>query len=150
MVGLPNEIFRRRKDVVRSLHPTHSVAACGPKVEWLIEGHEKCLSPFESESPFDKIVQEDAKILMYNVPFNTLTFEHYLEDRFCDQLPFKLYEDELYVLNCINKSGDTVTLKTLALASETNKFRKNTAGNCLTNYEETGQHKVLYLEERHL
>ncbi len=91
MVGLPSEIFRRRKGVMRSLHPTHSVAACGPKTSWLIENHEKCESPFGLGSPFDKMVECGGKILLYDVPFNVMTFEHYLEDRIKDKICEPLY-----------------------------------------------------------
>ena len=125
MVGLPSEIFRRRKDVIRSLHPTHSVTACGPKAKWLIEGHEKCLSPFGKDSPFDKMVQVDGKILMYDVPFNTMTFEHYLEDSFQDQLHFNLYEEKPIEVECINHNGRVVKVNTLVLLEGNNKLRNN-------------------------
>lgn len=124
MVGLPSEIFRRRKDVIRSLHPTHSVAACGPKAEWLIEGHEKCLSPFGSETPFDKIVQADAKILMYDVPFNTMTFEHYIEDRFQESLPAELFEPRSILVMCVDKNGDQYEVPTKVLSADINRRRR--------------------------
>ncbi|MBW2661984.1 MAG: AAC(3) family N-acetyltransferase [Deltaproteobacteria bacterium] len=125
MVGLPSEIFRRRKDAVRSLHPTHSVAACGPKAEWLIEGHEKCLSPFGSKSPFDKMVQANAKLLMYDVPFNTMTFEHYLEDRFQESLPRPLYNESLQEGKCRDQFKTEVIVKTKVIANELNMLRSD-------------------------
>ncbi len=37
--GLITEVFRRSPGVVRSLHPTHSVAVWGKDSEWWIDGH---------------------------------------------------------------------------------------------------------------
>lgn len=124
MVGLPSELFRRRKDVVRSLHPTHPVVACGAKAEWLTQGHENCLTPFGVQSPFEKIAQIQGKIMMYDVPFNTMTFEHYLEDRFANKLPFVLYADEIRDVECIDVSGDSRTVRTKVLAPGGNRYRK--------------------------
>jgi aminoglycoside 3-N-acetyltransferase len=38
-VGLANELFRRRRDVVRSLHPYNTLAACGPLADSLFENN---------------------------------------------------------------------------------------------------------------
>ena len=44
-----------RKGVVRSLHPTHSVAACGAQASELVRHHHKDRSPVGSHSPFRKV-----------------------------------------------------------------------------------------------
>ena len=43
------------KGVVRSLHPTHSVAACGAQASELVHHHHKDRSPVGSHSPFRKV-----------------------------------------------------------------------------------------------
>lgn len=124
-VGLPSDIFRRRKDVVRSLHPTHSVAAWGGDAEWLVEGHENCISPFGANSPFDKIVRKNGKIVMYDVPFNTLTLEHYIEDQIKNDLPFNLYDDKIYKGACIDQNGNDKEIQTLVLSGIGNEYRNS-------------------------
>src|SRR5215831_12542887 len=44
-VGAISESFRKIPGVVRSLHPTHSVAALGPRAGFLTEGHENASTP---------------------------------------------------------------------------------------------------------
>jgi aminoglycoside 3-N-acetyltransferase len=39
-VGAITEAFRKRQDVCRSIHPTHSVCAWGAKAGWITSGHE--------------------------------------------------------------------------------------------------------------
>ncbi|WP_025321613.1 AAC(3) family N-acetyltransferase [Deferrisoma camini] len=123
MVGLPSEVFRRRKGVVRSLHPTHSVAAYGPKAEWLIEGHERCASPFGKGSPFDKMVEAKGKILIYGVPFNTMTFEHYLEDLLQHRLQVSVYSAMTVPGLVIDSAGRRLIVKTKVISDELNRSR---------------------------
>src|SRR5262249_52641015 len=44
-VGAIPEALRAMPGAVRSLHPTHSVAAIGPRARPLIDGHELCATP---------------------------------------------------------------------------------------------------------
>ena len=39
MMGMVSEMFRRRADVLRSLHPTHPILARGPQAARFIDGH---------------------------------------------------------------------------------------------------------------
>jgi aminoglycoside 3-N-acetyltransferase len=43
--GIIPETFRKRPEAVRSLHPTHSVAAIGKKAREITANHEKCNTP---------------------------------------------------------------------------------------------------------
>ena len=85
-MGLISESFRRRKNVLRSFHPTHPVLACGPKAEWIVKEHDKCLYPCGPGSPFEKLAQLRGKVMFFNVPFVTITFFHYLEHRWSRSL----------------------------------------------------------------
>jgi aminoglycoside 3-N-acetyltransferase len=51
-MGLLSESFRRRSGVLRSQHPTHPILALGPKANWLVGDHGKCLYPCGIGSPF--------------------------------------------------------------------------------------------------
>src|SRR6266478_9865514 len=93
-MGIVSESFRRREGVVRSYHPTHPVLATGPKADWIIADHDKCLYPCGPGSPFEKFSQLGGKVLFFNVPFTTLTMFHYLEHLVERMLPFPLYGSE--------------------------------------------------------
>ena len=56
-----SELFRQKNGVVRSLHPTGSLAALGKGSVMLMEGHEKCPSAFSAASPWWRIFQSGGK-----------------------------------------------------------------------------------------
>jgi aminoglycoside 3-N-acetyltransferase len=89
MMGLVSEYFRRRPEVLRSLHPTHPMLVRGPQAHWYIEGHEACLWPCGPGTPFEKFAQRDG-IVVLNAPFSTFTFFHHLEHLVHHDLPFAL------------------------------------------------------------
>ena len=80
-MGLLSELFRRRTGVVRSLNPAHPVLAFGKDAAWLTAGHEDCAYSCGRDTPFDKFRSLRGKVLFFDVPFNTFTFIHFLEDR---------------------------------------------------------------------
>ncbi len=103
-MGLVSEVFRRQKDVFRSVHPTHPVLAVGPLAEWLVTGHECCLYGCGPGSPFEKFYQKNGKILFLGVSFATFTFIHYVEHLLQHQLSFQLYGDEIYRVKVVDSA----------------------------------------------
>jgi aminoglycoside 3-N-acetyltransferase len=91
-MGIVSEIFRRRPGVIRSLSPTHPIIALGAKAAWLLEGHERCQYPCGPGSPFEKMLQVDAKMVFFDLPFVGFTFVHYIEHQLREKLSFPLYE----------------------------------------------------------
>jgi hypothetical protein len=81
-MGVITEIFRQTPGVVRSLNPAHPVLAWGPAASWLIAGHEHTLYSCGKGSPFEKLVQLQAKALLFDVLLRHLTFFHYVQDLF--------------------------------------------------------------------
>ncbi|KPK83289.1 MAG: hypothetical protein AMJ81_08475 [Phycisphaerae bacterium SM23_33] len=77
-VGLLTEAFRRSKDVRRSMHPTHSVAAWGQRRDEFLTGHDKT-SGLGVDSPFHKAAKAGAEILMIGCNFTTLSLIHVAE-----------------------------------------------------------------------
>jgi len=77
-VGLITEAFRRSRDVKRSLHPTHSVAAWGKRRDEFLDGHEKT-SALGADSPFHKAAKAGADLLMVGCDFTTLSLVHVAE-----------------------------------------------------------------------
>jgi len=80
VVGAITEAFRRRPAVLRSLHPTHSLAAEGPLAEHLVAGHERCATPCGPGTPYERLVQLDAAVLMFGVTLDAYTLFHTAED----------------------------------------------------------------------
>lgn len=91
-MGIITEIFRR-SGALRSQSPTHPMLAAGANSERLLDGHEKCQYPCGPGSPLERMLDEEAKLLFFDVPFLPFTFLHYMEHRIKDRLPFALYEE---------------------------------------------------------
>ena len=79
-VGRITEVFRMRKEVVRSLHPTHSVAAIGRDAIALTKDHDKT-SPFGKDSPLDRLVDRDGYVLFLGAPLTSNSTVHVAERR---------------------------------------------------------------------
>jgi len=118
MMGLVTEMFRRRDGTLRSLHPTHPVLAYGRDAQWLVAGHERCLYPCGSGSPFDKFRQLKGKILFYDVSFNSITFFHYVEDLLKERFPFSVYGNRLFSVPAIDSDGKARDIQTYAFNKE--------------------------------
>ncbi len=92
--GYLTERFRLRQETLRSDHYSHSVAAHGARAEWFVSGHRQQLgltSPwdlepwgrtFGSQSPFMRVYQSEAKVLMLGVDYKSATFKHLVETLF--------------------------------------------------------------------
>lgn len=80
IVGLLTELFRHRPGVVRSLHPTHSVAALGRDAEWFTGEDHLNNSPCSFTSSWHKLLERDARILMVGCDLTRCTFLHGVEE----------------------------------------------------------------------
>ena len=118
-MGMMSEVFRRQKDVLRSLHPAHPVLARGKEAAWFTLDHEKCLYSCGEGSPFAKLADCSGKVLFFDVAFNTMTFFHYIEHVLREKLPFPLYNDKEYNLKVINYEGHEIHVKAHAFSNET-------------------------------
>lgn len=78
--GKISDVFWRRKGVLRSRQPTHSIAAYGYLAEYMVEGHDETKSPNYMGGPWSKILQNDGVFLFWGVDFNCMTFLHAMED----------------------------------------------------------------------
>jgi len=81
-VGIIPNIFRQRNGVVRSLHPTHSIAAYGKRAEEYIKGEENATTPCPPGGCWDRLREENAKILLIGVTHIRNTFIHSVEEVF--------------------------------------------------------------------
>jgi aminoglycoside 3-N-acetyltransferase len=74
------ETFRRRPDAVRSLHPTHSVAAIGTQARELTAGHEHSITPCGPDSPYGRLAASGGYILLLGVGHEVNTSYHLVEE----------------------------------------------------------------------
>ncbi len=74
------ETFRRRPEAVRSLHPTHSVAAIGARARELTAGHEHSLTPCGPDSPYGRLARSGGYILLIGVGHEVNTTFHLVEE----------------------------------------------------------------------
>lgn len=81
-VGIIPNIFRTREGVVRSLHPTHSIAAYGPNAAEYIKGEENVTTPCQPGGCWDRLREVNAKILLVGVTHIRNTFIHAVEEVF--------------------------------------------------------------------
>lgn len=79
-VGIIPNIFMHKEGVVRSLHPTHSIAAYGPKATSYIAGEENATSPCMPGGCWDRLRTVNAKILLIGVTHIRNTFIHAIEE----------------------------------------------------------------------
>jgi aminoglycoside 3-N-acetyltransferase len=79
-VGFLPEYFRKRPGTVRSIHPTHSVCATGPRVKEWLEAHAEDTTPCGPHSPFRLVMERKGKILMLGCGLKPNTAMHAVEE----------------------------------------------------------------------
>ena len=115
-MGLITEVFRRAPGVVRSVHPTHSVAVWGSKADAIIAGHELADTPCGRLTPYAKLLDYDAKILLAGVPASTMTFCYFVAEELESRLPVPVLTQERYPMRWKDRDG-TVRVSHLRLFS---------------------------------
>jgi aminoglycoside 3-N-acetyltransferase len=79
-VGGLTEYFRTRAGTLRSLHPTHSVSAAGPRAAALLAEHEQDSSPCGPHSPFARLPHLGGQILFVGCGLRPNTSMHAVEE----------------------------------------------------------------------
>ena len=75
------ETLRQRPNAVRSLHPTHSVAAIGLDADMLTRDHINSITPCDGLSPYGKLAQlANGTILLVGVTHQSNTTMHHVEE----------------------------------------------------------------------
>ncbi|MBF0192632.1 MAG: AAC(3) family N-acetyltransferase [Magnetococcales bacterium] len=111
--GLLTELFRRSPGVVRSLHPTHAVAAWGERAEAFCRAHPHCSTPCGEGSPYAELVTENGKILFLGASIEAMTFFHAAEALLEAHLPFSPFTRESFSLPSRTPSGTVMTVTRL-------------------------------------
>jgi len=79
-VGILTELFRKRPGVIRSWHPTHSVAALGKDANEYVSGEEQWDTPCPRQGCWGKLYDRHAKILFIGCGLNRNTIIHGVEE----------------------------------------------------------------------
>ncbi|MDI6784051.1 MAG: AAC(3) family N-acetyltransferase [bacterium] len=102
------ETFRHRVNAVRSLHPTHSVAAIGNLAEYIIANHEQSETPCALDSPYGKLFKLGGSILLLGVMHSSSTLLHLVEE--IAQSPYHM-QPEWVDAQLITPDGTTTTVR---------------------------------------
>lgn len=78
-LGVVADRFWRRPDAVRSMHPTHSVAAIGKGADDLIRDHENARTAYGEGTPYCRLARSGGKILLLGVDQDRNTTLHAAE-----------------------------------------------------------------------
>jgi aminoglycoside 3-N-acetyltransferase len=81
LMGAITEEVRLRPGALRSLEPTHPVAAIGRQAEWLLEDHVNADGSCDEHSPLYRLAQlERGWVLLLGVDFRNCTLLHTAEE----------------------------------------------------------------------
>ena len=108
-IGVLPETMRLSKDVFRSLHPTHSLAAWGKDAEEFTKNHYKDHSPVGVNSPLSEVYRRGGKIVMLGAPFARNTSLHGVEEMV---LPEYLFTEN-YEYDIILENKETLKMNVL-------------------------------------
>jgi aminoglycoside N3'-acetyltransferase len=107
--GALTNVFRQRPGAIRSLHPTHSVAAIGPRAEALVAGHECDDTPCSKTSPYGRLRDWAGKVLIIGVDLRCCTLFHGCEQ--WASMPWAV-SDRTIQLYSICSRGDVISVPT--------------------------------------
>lgn len=113
-LGLLSELARRYPGAKRSLHPTSSIVAIGPKAEYLLSDHHLSIYPCGDLSPFYKMLEFDAKIIGLGVNTEFLSFVHCPEDILKDDFPYKVRTQQIFMAKVKDFEGKIINVETRA------------------------------------
>lgn len=91
-IGILPDFFLAEPGVIRSIHPTHSVAAIGQGAEAYVAGEEKMVTPCGDGGCWQKLIPLEAKIIFLGATLKTNTFIHGVEE--IADIPNRLTEEQ--------------------------------------------------------
>jgi len=101
-VGILGNLFMKREGVLRSLHPTHSVAALGKSAADYISGEELAITPCPASGCWGKLYSHHATILFLGCTLRSNTFIHHVEEK--NNIPDRVRTDT-YRIKIIDENG---------------------------------------------
>jgi aminoglycoside 3-N-acetyltransferase len=113
-VGMITELFRKSEGVIRSIHPTHSLAVWGKDKEYYVRDHRLDKTCLEKNSPIFKLKENHGKIMLLGCPTEKLTLLHGAEIAMSVPYAFTAdYNDPRYhrEYTCVDEKGNKYTQK---------------------------------------
>jgi aminoglycoside 3-N-acetyltransferase len=111
-MGAMTEVFRVMAGVRRSAHPTHAVAALGPRAEHYTADHHRSRSPCGVGSPFRKLSEHEGSVLVMGSGIGKVTSHHTIEDQVAS-FPFAVYLPGVYTKRVIFADGHAEDVEVL-------------------------------------
>jgi aminoglycoside 3-N-acetyltransferase len=102
VVGAITNYYWKQPGVVRSLHPSHSLACSGPGSEKLCEDHESRETPCGVGTPYQRMAEGKSCVLMFGATMDAYTLFHTAED--AAAVPY-LYMPQQVTLRSKGKDG---------------------------------------------
>jgi aminoglycoside 3-N-acetyltransferase len=106
-VGALPEYFRKREGTLRSVHPTHSVSACGRNARKILGDHHLDTTPCGPHSPFRRLREIGGQILMLGCGMCPNTSMHAIEE--VAEVPY-LLKDKLDDYNITLENGSAINM----------------------------------------
>lgn len=107
-LGALPDTFLTMPGIKRSIHPTHSVSALGPRADYIVSSHHLASSIFGVGSPWERCLQLNAKVMGLGISMGPVTFYHLLEDLLLDKFPLPVRLNEVHMLKCRDWNGELV------------------------------------------
>jgi aminoglycoside N3'-acetyltransferase len=101
--GLLTEMFRKQPGSTRSIHATHSLAARGTLAEQICNVHYQRDSPCGAATPYSRLVEQRASVLLFGVTFHSYTLFHTAED--ASGSAFAYEDGTLDLLRVVDEQG---------------------------------------------
>lgn len=95
-MGVISTYYAKQEGACRSLNPTHSVVAYGPRAEEYTAEHHLDKTPFTEKSPYYKLLERNGGVLMVGAAIKHLTLCHIVEDILGDLYPQRVYGRKEY------------------------------------------------------
>jgi aminoglycoside 3-N-acetyltransferase len=93
VVGTITNYYWRQPGVVRSQHPSHSLAVSGPGAEDLCRDHELRETPCGQNTPYQRIAEGNSSVLMFGATMESYTLYHTAED--AAEVPYLYYPQQV-------------------------------------------------------
>jgi aminoglycoside 3-N-acetyltransferase len=112
--GILTEFARRQRNAVRSLHPSKSVCAIGPAAKELTATHHLSPYPYDTCSPYYKLIAHRGKIVGLGVSTNYISFGYCVDDALKEKFPVRVYHNQIFDATCITYQGERLVVRTHA------------------------------------
>ena len=115
-VGALTNVFRKRPGVIRGLHPTHSIAALGPRAAEFVSINAEDGTPCPLNSPYGRLREWGGKVLILGAKLSCCTFFHGCEE--WAELPTAFNETPVQLYS-ITEQGEHISMPSYQHATNT-------------------------------